>query len=306
MKSKTHKVVLTGLWQSRLTLKGACAQPALQAPYLAVAKVQALRLRPGLATLALLCVASLLLTTSATGGPLPARASASLNTTVRLPLIMKSGCDPIPGATYGTLAPTNPNGGVVENDHRINLGLRGYVPNGAFAGLITIGGVGDPNAPQFPGLFADKRTPTFSNSYAVRRWDSTCNCPGEPITDPQVTLAGLTTTPGETIHVPNSGYDIGGGNDVLVLYASTNRLTLKYTREDDIVSGYTVYLENVCVEPSLLALYQALNAAGRGQLPALQGGQALGRAIGNEIGVAVRDSGTFQDPRSRNSWWIGR
>ena len=265
--------------------------------------------KPGLRLtwLVLLWVACLLLAISPSRTPRLARASPSLDGYVYLPLVTKSGCGPIPGASYGMLAPINPNPDPVENDHRINLGLRGYEPVDKFKGLINLGPVGDPLAPQFPGLFANNRTGVFSNVYAVHKWDSACNCPSpELVTSPEVTVAGLATTSGETIHVPDSGYDIGGGNDVMVLYASATRLTLKYTREDDIVSGYTLYLENVCAEPSLLALYQSLNAAGRGQLPALPGGQALGRAIGNEIGVTIRDSGTFQDPRSRNSWWIGR
>ncbi|MCL7454490.1 MAG: hypothetical protein M8467_15740, partial [Anaerolineae bacterium] len=66
---------------------------------------------------------------------------------------------------------------------------------------------------------------------------------------------------------------------------------------------YTVHVENVCVEPSLLALYRQWDAAGRVRLPALRGGQPFGRARGTEIGVAIRDSGTFMDPRSRKDWW---
>jgi len=68
--------------------------------------------------------------------------------------------------------------------------------------------------------------------------------------------------------------------------------------------GYTLHVENICVEPSLLALYQAMNAAGRSSLPALRSGQAFGRARG-EIGVAIRDCGAFLDPRSRKDWWKG-
>jgi hypothetical protein len=89
----------------------------------------------------------------------------------------------------------------------------------------------------------------------------------------------------------------------LVLYASTNRITIKYTNNDNVEQGYTLHVENVCVEPRLLALYQALNSAGRGRLPALRAGQAFGRALGSEIGVAIRDYGTFMDPRSRKDWW---
>ena len=108
------------------------------------------------------------------------------------------------------------------------------------------------------------------------------------------------------IRVPTSGYNIGDGYQVLVLYASTDRITLKYIREDNVVSGYTLHVEGICVEPGLLALYESLNAAGRQRLPALRGGQAFGRAHDMEVGVAIRDHGTFMDPRSRKDWWRGR
>ena len=45
---------------------------------------------------------------------------------------------------------------------------------------------------------------------------------------------------------------------------------------------------------------------GRARLPALEAGQAFGRARGGEIGVAIRDAGTFMDPRSDKDWWQGR
>ena len=64
-----------------------------------------------------------------------------------------------------------------------------------------------------------------------------------------------------------------------------------------------VQLDGICVEPSLLALYEEEDAAGRFYLPALYGQQALGRANAEEVRVAVRDTGTLMDPRSRNEWW---
>ena len=127
-----------------------------------------------------------------------------------------------------------------------------------------------------------------------------------PVTEFEVTLAGLGVQPGEVITVPESGYGIGQGYAVLVLYADTQRITLKYTGEDSVVNGYTVHVEGVCVEPNLLALYGQMNAAGRRHLPALRAGQALGRARSNEIQVAIRDTGRFMDPRTRKDWWRGR
>jgi hypothetical protein len=121
-----------------------------------------------------------------------------------------------------------------------------------------------------------------------------------------VTLIDLATTPGETLYAPQSGYSIGEGFQVLVLYATADRLTLKYTREDNVVWGYTIHLERICTDPTLLALYEDRDRAGRGTLPALRARQPLGRALGPAVGVAVRDSGTFMDPRSVGDWWAGR
>jgi len=188
----------------------------------------------------------------------------------------------------------------------LNLALRGYNITTAARGLISIGGPTDDRAPQLAGLFEDKRTPSIKNVYRVNNWDWGRNARGGPITDFEVTLVGFTVKPGETIHVPDSGYSIGQGYAVLVLYADANRITLKYTGEDSVVNGYAVHVDGVCVEPNLLALYERMNAAGRGQLPALRAGQAFGRARGDEIQVAIRDTGRFMDPRTRKDWWRGQ
>ncbi len=217
------------------------------------------------------------------------------------------GCRAIPGQSYGTLSINSaPTDRPAEMHADLNLALRGYRPVEAYRGLVDYSGGHDPNAPQLPGLFADNRTAVFRAVYQVYDWDWACNCRGAPITQPSVTLAGLAVTPGETIHVPESGYTIGSGYEVLVLYASPERITLKYTRDDNVVHGYTLHVEGICVDPDLLALYRFWNQAGRSRLPALRAGQAFGRARGVEIGVAIRDSGSFMDPRSRKDWWQGR
>jgi hypothetical protein len=236
------------------------------------------------------------------------RAADVLTSYVYLPFVATFGvCAPIPGESYDVLGVVPPPTDRPAEEHGdLNLALRGYELTDAYKGLVDYSGGTDPNAPQLAGLFADDRTPTFSDVYQVYNWDWGCNCRGSLITDPEVTLVGMAVVPGETIHVPASGYDIGGGYQVLVLYASEERITLKYTREDNVVYGYTLHVENVCVEPSLLALYRSWNDQGRGHLPALRVGQAFGRARGDEIGVAIRDTGAFQDPRSRKDWWKER
>lgn len=194
-----------------------------------------------------------------------------------------------------------------ESHGDLNLALRGYVLNpDALLGLVEIGGGTDLNAPQLAGLFATPHAPSFQAAYRVYNWDWSCNCRGAPIDDVDVTLADLAAAPDDTIHVPDSGYGIGGGYQTLVLYASPERLTLKYTLEDNVTYGYTLHLESICVDPELVALYQRLNNAGRHALPALRAGQAVGRVRDKgRIGVAIRDTGAFMDPRSSKDWWRG-
>ena len=208
--------------------------------------------------------------------------------------------------TYGQLAPIEPATGDMSKHPDVNLAVRGYEPTSAFLGLVDYAGYVDPNAPQLYTLFANNRTPVFTAAYRVYRWDWTCNCRSGLIVKWDVTLLGMRTTPGELIRLPVAGYDVGGGYGALVLYADPTRLTLKYTRDDNVVEGYTIHLEHICVDVNLLAKYLNLNAAGRGELPALRPGQPLGRASGSEIDAAIRDGGSFLDPRSRKDWWQGR
>jgi hypothetical protein len=215
-------------------------------------------------------------------------------------------CRPIPGVTYGALPIAgSPTDRPAAQHGDLNLALRGYSRTSATRGLIDVGGPTDDRAPQLAGLFADRRRPQFSSVYRCNDWDWIRNARGGPLTNFEVTLAGLAASPDETVHVPDSGYSIGQGYSVLVLYADANRITLKYTGEDSVAKGYALHVEGICVEPGLLALYEQMNAAGRRQLPALRAAQAFGRARGGEIQVAIRDTGRFMDPRTRKDWWRG-
>jgi len=213
-------------------------------------------------------------------------------------------CDPIPGASYRTLtisgAPTD-RPPPVHGD--LNLELRGWEPTGGVLALVDLTGPTDLLAPKLNHLFTDNREPAFVQNYRAHDWDWGCNCRGAVITDWDVTVSGMRTSPDEVLEVPTSGYDIGEGLRALVLFVDDDSLTLKFTREDNVVSGYTVHVQGVCVEPSLRALYDARRAAGSSELPALAGDQPFGRARTSEILVAIRDTGAFMDPRSRKDWW---
>jgi hypothetical protein len=237
------------------------------------------------------------------------RATQGITSHVFLPFIFKqpSGCQPVPGAQYGTLDVNGPPTDRPAEQHAdLNLSMRGYEITSADLGLVDYGAGADPNAPQVYTLFVDQRVPAFTTVYQVYDWNWGCNCRGGLLTNWDVTLAGMGVAPGEVLYFPDSGSNIGNGYEALVLYASEERITLKYTREDNVVAGYTIHVENICVEPTLQDLYRAWNDAGRGRLPALRAGQPIGRARGYEVGVAIRDWGTFLDPRSRKDWWQGK
>ncbi len=201
-----------------------------------------------------------------------------------------------------------------------NLGLRGYSSTTAPKTLIDHGS-DDPNQPpQFATLFNPNRLPTFSNVYRANNWQwapsPTPGTAGGPIGDWPVTVLGLATTPGEALRVPASGYDLGGGMEVIVLFADADSVAFKYTREDSVApNGYLMHIDNICTDPNLLALYTSLNTGARYvfysaqdhgvdyNLPNLPAGQVFGTARSGEIRVAIVDSGAFMDPRSCNEWW---
>lgn len=185
----------------------------------------------------------------------------------------------------------------------INLKIRGWVETGGTLGFVTYGGATDPKAPRLDTIFSPDRIPTFVQNYQVNGWDWAKNMANGPIPNSPVTLIGFGTTIGEPIELAKSGYDIGEGFGARVLYADSDSITLKYTGEDNVIYGYTIHIVGVCVEPSLLALYQTDDAAGRSELPALDANQPLGRAREATILVAIRDTGSFMDPRSEKDWW---
>ena len=229
--------------------------------------------------------------------------------TIYLPIVRLPPCLAIPGVTYEVIPVLDPSTNPPASAHPdLNLALRGYrlAPGNPFKGFVFYSGDADAYAPRLTDLFADQRAPTFINVYQVYQWDG--NWPGSfwPILSPEVTMAGLAATAGEILYLPgtftpNAIY--GDEYQALVLYAEEERLTLKYTREDNVIQGYTIHLEGICVEPSLLALYRASDAGGRAYLPGLKVRQPLGRARGSEVKIAVRDTGTFMDPRSHKDWW---
>ena len=210
--------------------------------------------------------------------------------------------------TDGRYQVSNPGSAAPNVSPDLNLTVRGWVDTNAPLGLVNYNGGTDSAAPQLYSLFGDNRTPTFTSAHKVYDWDWTNNRRGNVLNTWPVTLLGMRTSAGEQIKSPSRG-----GSDIyqgvyyaLVVYAEKTRITLHYARNDYVAPGYGIHLEGVCVDPNLLALYNQGNAGGRAQLPALRANQPLGTAIGGELMAAIRDTGTFMDPRSQKDWWQGR
>ncbi len=252
-------------------------------------------------------LAFVLIAAIAVGSSVSAGNSTAPRLAIYLPLVWRSRvCQPIPGESYAAISANGPHPrrpSDVHPDH--NLAMRGYEPTNSGRGLVDYGGPSDQRAPRLHDLFFDRRLPSFQSVYQVHDWDWDQMRRGPLLRDWPVTALGLSTSPGEVLYVPDSGYTIGSGYEVLVIYASRDRIALKYTREDNVVRGYTLHVDGVCVEPGLLALYEQSDRAGRKLLPALRPRQPFGRARGDQVVMAIVDHGTFMDPRSRKDWWQG-
>jgi hypothetical protein len=222
---------------------------------------------------------------------------------------------PIQGASY-TSIPVDPyyQDGRTDYAHAdLNLELRGYALTNCAKcglGLVDYNGSTDSNAPRLAYLFSPPRLPAFIGAYQVYDWQWLAppnpGYRGSLLSTWPLTLIWMATGTDEIIHLPNRNGDIYQGNwHAQVLYATEDQITFVYTRNGNAAYGYTVHIVNIWVDPQLVALYEACNAAGRYNLPALANGQPFGRAKAGGIGVAIRDNGTFMDPRSRKDWWPG-
>lgn len=238
----------------------------------------------------------------------PAEVPVDFQAAAPAEVVVDGGCPASSSNQYTSIPVTGAHIDHPDSQHGdLNLALRGYVPTDAALSLVDINGPTDGDAPQLSGVL--NRLPTFGRAYRARDWNWACGglgCRGEELGNVEVSLVAMQSSPGESVYVPSRGAEIyGGGFVALVIYADPSRMTVVYTRGDSVANGYTVHLEDFCVDPSLLALYQSNNAGGRGNLPGVRNGEAVGTARYNQIVVGVRDRGSFTDPRSRKDWWRG-
>jgi hypothetical protein len=240
---------------------------------------------------------------------------------IYLPMVMKDYSPPPPPSdcpvtstrSYHTIPL---EGGPIDHPDYLhgglNLSLRGWKSVSVNLNLVDISGAHDSNAPQIARMFNPDSKPDFTATYQIYDWNWSCGehgCRGNMLTQWDATLLGLKTAAGQEISIPGRGPTLYQGQyQAVVLYAEEKRITLSYLRADTDATGYTVHIEDVCVDPNLLELYRRqVQADGYRkpgyQLPAISNNQVIGTALGNEVKVAIRDTGSFMDPRSRLDWW---
>ena len=261
---------------------------------------------------------------------LPVRVAAAGNGSLYLPLVYSAPTCPTsstqtysqgPAFQFDLDNPVRP----AWNHADKNIELRSYAANNdpnLPRELINYGSDDPTQPPQLATMFNPNQVPPLIGFYRVHHWQWAASPdPGTrsgPITFPPVTAMGLATTPGEVIRVPSSGYSIGAGMEVIVVFADEDSVTLRYAREDSATSaGYTVHIDNICTDANLLALYNSLDAPSGPRyvyvppanrpysydLPQLPAGKRVGTARGSQVVVAIVDTGAFMDPRSCNDWW---
>jgi hypothetical protein len=202
------------------------------------------------------------------------------------------------------------NGDPVDNPE-INLRLRGFGPVNEGANLISRHGnnygLDDQMPPQISSLFGGP-LPQIIKTYVVYEWDFDNHkslAPQQASPNFKVHLIGLQAREGQRLVGLKAGRKIDGNGDVfMVLYATKTDITFTHSSSDSLLAGYLFYFLDICVDPNLLAKYEADNAAGRIQLPVVAPGQVFGYASKMDIKVGIRDKMSFVDPRYQEDWWF--
>lgn len=124
------------------------------------------------------------------------------------------------------------------------------------------------------------------------------------------------------IKVPNTGYDIGGGYEAMVVFTSSNRISLHIGRHEYFTGtktcangqtcsgGYWIYIKGICVDQQIQNAYNKVKGAQESagadlnpiQLPMVRSGQILGKANGAKISIGVSDNGSFVSTSNPKFW----
>ncbi len=228
-------------------------------------------------------------------------------------LLASSGvCPTTSSQTYESIKPDTPAQRKIsnpENSPEVNINLRGWGEVNEAKELINYGGDTDPNPPPSFGSIFSGRWPKIVKTYIIYEWDWENNRSniGKSATPAwPVHLIGIDAALGEPLLGLKAGRSIFGDYSLMVLYASESSITFTHSTGDTAPpndDGYPIYFVDMCVDPNLLAKYKSDNAGGRQVLPAIRPGQIFGYAKDTDVKVAIRDTGSFMDPRAKKDWW---
>lgn len=216
-------------------------------------------------------------------------------------------CPVSSGESYMTLRvssdyPRPPSAG---QSPEINMLLRGYEEIDEKKQLIDYGGDTDPIMPPSLGTIFPS-VPSIVRTYKVHMWDGSGNRPSPDLeSNWPVNLIGLYTSPDMPLVGPKAGRSIGGGNVLMLIFATQTTATFVHGEGDNPQDGYFLHIDNLCVDPNLLDAYKREDAAGRRSMPVIATGQIFGYGNGSDVRIAIRDSGDWMDPRARKDWWQG-
>ncbi len=180
--------------------------------------------------------------------------------------------------------------------------------------LVDVGGPTDDAAPQFSTLFGPtlEFNPKIADVYQLYLNDGKTLIPYDISSNQGVTQIELKTD--NPVLAPALDYDLGG--DILhyaILYINekTGTITLKGTPEDNAVRGYTIHITGLeKIDPEIVKKYNESNDLyNRTKLAAISCGYPVGTPKnqggikGKTFRIAIADTGTFIDPRTRKDWW---
>lgn len=221
-------------------------------------------------------------------------------------------CPTSSGQSYDSIRPDTAASRKIrspEGNPEVNISLRGWTEINAEKQPIGYGGDTDPNSPPSIGSVFAGHLPQIVKTYIINDWDY---ANGKPIPGKSATpaypvhLIGLSGAPGEPLLGLMAGRKIYQDFTLMVLFATPTSILFSHSTgdlappDDD---GYPFYFIDLCVDPNLLALYQKDAADGRNVLPAIRAGQIFGYVKDTDVKVAVRDTGSFMDPRAKKDWW---
>jgi len=223
------------------------------------------------------------------------------------------------GSTESNASNTENRWPISQHRHEYDILGPGYfsLRSNTDAGILNLtkndGGVVDSKMNSFMGSMFGYKPQLLAGAFDVAYGGSVPQGNDTPVKGDAPVLQ-VPTEPGAEVKVPQTGYDIGGGYEAMVVFATSDRVTIHIGRHEYFVGsggnncnggkcsgGYWIYVKDICVDEQIVSAYNSVKGAQEGagadktpiQLPMVRPGQTLGKATGSSVVVGVRDNGPF-------------